>query len=68
MTKNQLVGLVLIVIGLIDMMAIPNILDRAWAKAKQPPHWAVSLNMVVRVVGLIFIIFGFSYYFFGQLE
>jgi nicotinamide riboside transporter PnuC len=68
MTKNQLVGLALIVIGLIDMMAVPKILESAWAKVKHPPPWAESLNMVVRVVGLVFVCFGLSYYFFGQLE
>jgi hypothetical protein len=68
MTKNQFFGLVLIVIGLIDMIGVPKIMDTVWAKAKRPPPWAEGLNMVVRVVGLVFIFFGLSYYFFGQLE
>jgi hypothetical protein len=68
MTTNHLVGLILIVMGMIDLLAVPTLLDTAWRKAKQPPPWAESLNMVVRVIGIIFIVFGVGYYFFGQLE
>jgi len=65
---NQLVGLGLIVIGLIDLIIVPKMMDAAWRKAKRPPHWAESLNMVVRIVGVVFIFFGMSYYFYGQME
>ncbi len=68
MSKNQFVGLVLIAIGLIDLVAVPTIMEKAWRKAKHPPLWADSLNMVIRIIGIIFIFFGISYYFFGQLE
>ncbi|MEW6325231.1 MAG: hypothetical protein AB1515_07570 [Nitrospirota bacterium] len=68
MTKNQLVGLVLIVMGLIDLIAVPRIMDNVWQKTKRPPPWAEGLNMIIRIIGVIFVFFGFSYYFFGQLE
>ncbi len=66
MATHQLIGLVLIVIGFIDLLAIPKMMDAAWKKAKHPPAWAESLNMIVRLIGIVFIFFGLSSYFFGQ--
>jgi len=68
MTTNHLVGLGLIVIGLIDLIIVPKMMDAAWRKAKRPPPWAESLNMIVRIVGVVFLFFGMSYYFYGQME
>jgi hypothetical protein len=68
MTLNQLVGLVLIVVGLADLIIVPKIMDNIWRKAKRPPPWAEGLNMIVRLIGIFFIFFGISYYFYGQLE
>lgn len=68
MDKNQLIGLVLIVMGVIDLLVVPKIMDNTWRKAKRQPYWTNSLNMIVRAIGVVFIFFGISYYFFGQLE
>ena len=68
MTNNQLAGIALFVFGLIDLLIIPKMMEQAWRKSKRPPPWAESLNMVVRIVGVVFLFFGISYYFYGQLE
>jgi hypothetical protein len=68
MTTNQLVGLVLIVVGLLDLIIVPKMMDNVWRRAKRPPPWTESLNMVIRIIGVVFIFFGISYYFYGQLE
>jgi len=68
MTTNQLVGMVLVVVGLIDLIIVPKMMDAVWRKAKRPPSWTESLNMVVRMIGIVFLFFGISYYFYGQLE
>ncbi|MBI3621673.1 MAG: hypothetical protein HY208_05740 [Nitrospirae bacterium] len=68
MTTNQLVGMALIVMGLIDFIIVPKMMDNAWKKSKRPPSWSESLNMVVRIIGVVFIFFGLSYYFYGQME
>ena len=68
MTNNQLAGIALIVFGLIDLLIIPKFMDTTWRKVKRPPPWTESFNMVVRFVGVLLIVFGISYYFYGQLE
>ena len=68
MTINQLVGLLLIIMGLGDLLLAPKLLDHAWRKAPRPPSWSESLNIIVRLAGILFIFFGLSYYFFGQLS
>jgi hypothetical protein len=68
MTRNQLYGIILIVIGLFDLIALPTIMDKSWKKVKKPPPWTGSLELVLRITGVIFLFFGISYYFFGQLE
>jgi hypothetical protein len=68
MTTNQLVGLALIVVGLIDLIIVPRMMDNVWRKTKRPPPWTESVNMIVRIIGVVFIFFGISYYFYGQLE
>jgi preprotein translocase subunit Sss1 len=67
-TTNQLVGIALIVMGLIDFIIVPKMMDNTWKKTRRPPSWSESLNMVVRIIGVVFIFFGLSYYFYGQLE
>lgn len=68
MTTNQLAGIVLIVVGLIDLIIVPKMMDAVWRKAKRLPRWTESLNMVIRIIGVVFLFFGISYYFYGQLE
>jgi energy-converting hydrogenase Eha subunit E len=68
MTTNQLAGMVLIVVGLIDLIIVPKMMDAVWRKAKRRPPWTESLNMVIRIIGVVFLFFGISYYFYGQLE
>jgi hypothetical protein len=68
MNTNQLAGMALIVVGLIDLIILPKMMDSVWRKAKRPPPWAEGLNMIVRLIGIFFIFFGISYYFYGGLE
>jgi hypothetical protein len=68
MTTNQLAGMVLIVVGLIDLIIVPRMMDAVWRKARRLPPWTESLNMVIRIIGVVFLFFGISYYFYGQLE
>jgi hypothetical protein len=65
--KNQLVGLILIAIGLFDFVALPKIMENVWRKVKKPPPWSGGIDMLLRLTGVIFIFFGISYYFFGRL-
>jgi len=68
MTTNQLAGMVLIVVGLIDLIIVPKMMDAVWQKAKRLPPWTESLNIVIRIIGVVFLFLGISYYFYGQLE
>jgi len=68
MTTNQLAGMALIVVGLIDLIIVPRMMDAVWRKARRHPPWTESLNMVIRIIGVVFLFFGISYYFYGQLE
>jgi hypothetical protein len=67
-TNNQLAGIALFVFGLVDLLIIPKMMEQAWHRAKRPPNWAESLSMIVRIIGVVFLFFGISYYFYGQLE
>jgi len=66
MASHHLIGLALIGFGLVDLLAIPRIMDATWKKAKRPPAWADSLTMIVRLFGVLLLFFGLSSYFFGQ--
>lgn len=68
MDTNQLVGLVLIAVGLFDFIALPKIMDNVWRKAKKVPRWGPGLDLVLRLTGVIFMFYGISYYFFGRMD
>ena len=68
MDKNQLFGLLLITIGIFDFVALPKIMNNVWLKMKRPPPWSGSLDILLQIIGVVFIFIGISYYFFGQLD
>jgi hypothetical protein len=68
MSKNQLFGIILILIGVFDLFFLPRISQALWDKAQTNPLWAGAVNIVVRAIGVVFIFFGISYFFYGQLE
>jgi len=68
MSKNELYGIFLIVLGAFDFWFLPKLFKKVWERAKVTPSWGGSVFLIIRIIGVILIFFGFSYYFFGQLE